>query len=140
VITGIIPRLESETGSTFKLTGSAIEFAEIVQQPPQRHQLPAAYVMPLTERAERNTRVTQVVSQRNTVTFTSKAPLEDMVGTANALTGYLERHGLARACRGARAVYGDRAVSAHVERRNVFGFLVFERGHDGTYQRQCIGA
>ncbi len=27
--------------------------------------------------------------QRNTVTFTSKAPLEDMVGTANALTGYL---------------------------------------------------
>jgi len=27
--------------------------------------------------------------QRNTVTFTSKAPLEDMVGTANALAGYL---------------------------------------------------
>jgi len=27
--------------------------------------------------------------QRNTVTFTSKAPLEDIVGTANALTGYL---------------------------------------------------
>jgi len=27
--------------------------------------------------------------QRNTVTFTSKAPLEDIVGTANALAGYL---------------------------------------------------
>lgn len=27
--------------------------------------------------------------QRNTITFTSKAPLEDMVGTVNALSGYL---------------------------------------------------
>lgn len=44
--------------------------------------------------------------QRNTVTFTSEAPLEDMVGTASALTGYLvfDPNGPAKGVRGSIAV------------------------------------
>jgi hypothetical protein len=85
MIASVVQRLKDNTGGALKLVAKAGAYAEIADKPPQRHQMPAAYVIPLVERAGDADRATMVVVQKKQITFgvvLVLSPLKDPRGGA----------------------------------------------------------